>query len=143
MTTEYPTLLHRWFDEVWNQKNTGTIREILTEDSVIHGLSGPGGPPARGFADFEEFHRQLLTTFPDLHVVVEDVVESEGKLAGRFSVTGTQRGPLQGMPATGKKVRFTGSGMANVENGKFVEVWNEVDFSKMQYDLAPDTPDVE
>ena len=59
------------------------------------------------------------------------------------SVTGTQTGDLPEIGATGKKVLFTGSGTATTENGKFVEVWNEVDFPKMQYDLAPDTPDVE
>ena len=35
---EYPTLLHRWFDEVWNQQREEAIDEMMTEDVVIHGL---------------------------------------------------------------------------------------------------------
>jgi predicted ester cyclase len=52
-------------------------------------------------------------------------------------------GPIPGMPETNKKVRLTGVGLANVRDGKFVEVWNVVDFPKMAYDLDENTPDVE
>ena len=140
---EYPTLLHRWFEEVWNQKNTAAIREMFTEDTVVYGLSGPGGPAVKGFKGFEKYHADLIAAFPDVHVVVEDVIEQDNKIGGRFTVTGTQTGDLPNLPATGKKVSFTGSGIATVKNGRFDEVWNEVDFTKMEYDLAPDTPDVQ
>lgn len=143
MANEYPTLLHRWFDEVWNQKNTGAIHEMFTEDTVIHGLSGPGGPPVRGASAFEKFHSDFIAAFPDLHVDVDDVVTEGDKIAGRFTVRGTQKGDLPELPATGKKVLFSGSGICTTKDGKFVEVWNEVDFPKMQYDLAPNTPDIE
>lgn len=137
------TLLHRWFEEVWNKKDAAAIREMLTEDSIHHGLSGPGGPPVRGYTDFENFHAAFITAFPDLHIELDDVIDTGEKIAARYTVTATQQGELQGMQPTGKKVRFTGSGICTVKDGKFVEVWNEVDFPKMQYDLAPDTPDVE
>jgi len=136
-------LMHKWFDEVWNKKNASAIREMLSEDSIHHGLSGPGGPPVRGFEDFEKFHSDFLNAFPDLRVELQDVVADGEKVAARYTVTGTQRGPLPGIDATGKKVRFTGGGLCVIKDGKFIEVWNEVDFPKMQYDLAPDTPDVE
>ena len=142
MTHEYATLLHRWFDEVWNQKKAGTIHEMMADDVLIHGLSGPGEQPLQGPAEFERFHSSFLAAFPDIHVEVNDVVTEQDKLAGRFTVTGTQMGDLPQMPATGKKVLFTGSGVCRIKDGKFTEVWNEIDFSKMQYDLAPDTPDV-
>lgn len=57
------------------------------------------------------------------------------KIAARYTVTGTQIGPLSNLPATGKQTEFTGSGICTVEDGKFVEVWNEVDFQKMEHDL--------
>ncbi|MEP6851027.1 MAG: ester cyclase [Acidobacteriota bacterium] len=141
-SNEYPTLMHRWFEEVWNQQKTETIRELMTEDTVHHGLSGPGGPPVHGIEPFEKFHSDFLKSFPDLHVEVEDVLKDGDRYAARFAVTGTQKGEFTGLPATGKKVVFAGSGICLVEDGKFKEVWNVIDFVKMQYDLAPDTPDV-
>jgi predicted ester cyclase len=76
-------------------------------------------------------------------VELHDVVTDGNRIGARYTVTGTQAGEFQGIPATGKKVQFTGGGICTVNDGKFVEVWNEVDFQKMQYDLAPDTPDVQ
>lgn len=142
MADQYQSMLHRWFEEVWNQKKASTIREMFTEDTIVHGVSGPGDGPIRGFSEFEKFHADFLAAFPDLHVEVDDVVTEGNKIAGRFTVTGTQRGDLPELPATGKKVLFTGSGICTTRDGKFVEVWNEIDFGKMQYDLAPNTPDV-
>ncbi|MEO7675053.1 MAG: ester cyclase [Pyrinomonadaceae bacterium] len=143
MVDGYQTLLHKWFDQVWNMKNAGAIREMLDEDSVHYGLSGPGAGAVRGFEEFEKFHREFITAFPDLHVEVEDVISEGDKLAGRYTVTGRQDGQLQGAPETKKKVLFNGFGMCTTKDGKFVEVWNSVDFPKMAYDLDPNTPDVE
>ncbi len=135
-------LIRHWFEEVWNKKNAGVIREMLSADSIHHGLGGPGAPPVVGVEAFEAFHTAFLAAFPDLHVEVLDAFHEGDRVAARFVVTGTQTGDLPDMPATGKKTKFTGGGMCRIENGVFVEVWNEIDFPKMQYDLAPDTPDV-
>jgi predicted ester cyclase len=143
MADEYKTLLHRWFDEVWNKKNTAAIREMLTEDSIHYGLSGPGAGGVRGYTEFEKFHKDFVNAFPDLHVEVEDVITEGNKLAGRYTVTGKQDAPLPNGADTKKKVLFSGFGICTTKDGKFVEVWNHVDFPKMEYDLADDTPDVE
>ncbi|HMQ05237.1 MAG TPA: ester cyclase [Pyrinomonadaceae bacterium] len=137
------TLLHRWFEEVWNQKRTSAIYEMMTEETIIHGLSGPGGPPVLGASDFEKFHSTFVSAFPDVHVEVFDVVSEGNKMACRFTVTGRQMGDLPEITATNKKVLFDGTGVCTVADGKFTEVWNVIDFPKMHYDLAPDTPDVE
>lgn len=143
MSEENKAVLRRWFDEVWNKKNSAVIREIMTEETLQHGLTGPGGPPVKGFDEFEAFHSAFIKAFPDLRIELGDVVADEDRVAARFTVMGTQEGELQGVPATGKKVQFTGGGICRIKDGKFEEVWNEVDFPKMQYDLAPDTPDIQ
>jgi len=143
MSTEYPTLLHRWFDQVWNEKNTSAIHEMMSEDTLIHGLSGPGGPPVRGASAFEAFHSNFISAFPDIHVDIADVVTEGDRMACRFICTGKQSGDLPEIAATNKKVLFDGSGVCTVADGRFTEVWNIIDFPKMQYDLAPDTPDIE
>ena len=143
MASEYPTLLHRWFGEVWTNKNAAAIREMFTDDTVVHGLTGPGGPPVRGFADFEKFHSDFLAAFPDIEVDVDNVVTEGDRMACLFTVRATQTGDLPEIAATGKKTLFTGSGVCTVADGRFTEVWNVIDFPKMQYDLAADTPDVE
>jgi hypothetical protein len=36
MTEKYPTLLHRWFEEVWNQQ-----RDVTIEDTVVEATRSP------------------------------------------------------------------------------------------------------
>lgn len=42
MVEENVALVKRWFEEVWNQKRSETIRELLSADCVAHGTSETG-----------------------------------------------------------------------------------------------------
>lgn len=137
------TLLHRWFDEVWNKKDKAAIREMLTEETVHHGLLGPSGGVAKGFDEFEQFYAMMLEAFPDIHIHIDEVFAYDDKLAGRYTATATNSGPMQGQAATNKKTIFTGGGMCTIKDGKFLEIHNWVDFPKLEYDLADSTPDIE
>jgi steroid delta-isomerase-like uncharacterized protein len=126
--SEYPTLLHRWFDEVWNQKRESTIDEMMTDDVIIHGL---GEEPIVGREKFKEFYRAFASAFPDVHVEVQDVITDGDKTSCRCTVRGTHTGDGLGFAATNKPVNFTGGGMCTVKDGRFTEVWNEFDFLRM------------
>jgi len=141
MSDRHPTLLHRWFDEVWNQNLTDKIDEMMYETTLHNGLTGPGGPPVSGIANFKEFHKSFREAFPDIQVTVHDVITEGDKMACRYTVTGTQRGPLSELEPSHVKVEFTGGGICKLEGGKFVEVWNQIDFSKMLYDIQTGTPE--
>ena len=39
----YPTLVHEWFEEVWNQRNTQTIDRLLAPEAVVHGIVDESG----------------------------------------------------------------------------------------------------
>lgn len=136
MSKEYETLLHRWFDEVWNEKREQTIDEMMTDETVHHGLGGAEGDAVRGIEDFKNFHRSFLQIFPDIQVTVEDVVADGEKIAARYTARGTHAGDGLGIAPTNQKVEFTGAGICKVKEGKFVEVWNEIDFMKMYSQLG-------
>ncbi len=135
MEKEFPTILHRWFDEVWNQQRTDTIDAMMTDATLHYGLTGPGGGPISGIENFKQFHAAFRTAFPDIRVTLHDVVVDGNKIAARYTVNATHRGFLNDMPPTDAEVEFTGGGICTVEDGKFVEVWNEIDFGKMYYDI--------
>ena len=125
---EYPSLLHRWFDEVWNQKREEAIDEMMAEDVVVHGL--PGGPIV-GRESFKPFYRSFVTAVPDIHVTVEDVVTEGDKMSCRCTVRGTHTGDGLGFAPTNQPVEFTGGGLCIIKDGRFQEVWNEFDFMRM------------
>ena len=98
--------------------------DLLSADYVDHSLPPGMSPGAEGF-------RQLAAgfgrAFPDLQVTVEHLVAEGELVAGRVTVTGTHRGPLLGMPATGRRVTFTSTNISRVANGKLVEHWGNSD----------------
>lgn len=136
MPEEYKTLVHRWFEEVWNQRREDTIDELLAEDAVVNGLSDAEGNTIRGPESFKGFHRAFLSAFPDIKVTIEDTVTEGDKIAVRCSVRATHTGEGVGVSPTNQTVEFTGLGFAIIKDGKIVEAWNEFDFMKMYSQLG-------
>jgi predicted ester cyclase len=74
----------------------------------------------QGFPDNGEYLRGAI---PDRNDIVEEVV-AEGDTVGLlWRVTGTHRGPLFGIPATGKAINFYEAGIFKLAEGKIVEAW--------------------
>jgi steroid delta-isomerase-like uncharacterized protein len=136
MKNPYPTLVHEWFEEVWNRRDAGTIDRLLGADAIVHGIAKENETPVRGPGGFKEFHRRFLEAFPDLSVEVVETVSEGNKIAARCIVRGTHRGGGLGFAATGKTMEFTGMGIALVSGGKIVEAWNNFDFLTMYSQLG-------
>jgi predicted ester cyclase len=84
MTPQYKTFLHRWFDEVWNQRREDAIDELFAADAVANGLTDTEGRAVRGCEGFKALHRAFLSAYPDLHITVEDTVSEGDKIAARL-----------------------------------------------------------
>lgn len=130
------TLLHRWFEEVWNQKRESAIDELMADDSPVHGLVGPDGKEIRGPAAFKPFFHQFAKAFPDIRITVEDALIDGDKIAARCSVTATHTGPGVMAAPTHKPASFTGMCMVRVKDGKIAEGWNNFDFLSMYQQLG-------
>src|SRR3954464_14368656 len=99
MANENVVLARRWFEEVWNQRRTDTIDELLTDESVTHSESGP----LRGKEEFRErAHAVFLSAFPDLRMTVEGTVAEADQVVVRWAATATHLGDVLGFPATGR-----------------------------------------
>jgi len=125
------TIVHHWFEQVWNQGRESAIDEIMAPDAHAHGLTHPSGTPVRGPAAFRDFYRQYQAAFSDIHIAVEDTVREGDKIAARCRVTARHTGDGVAGPATGKTVEFTGLCLARVRDGQIVEAWNHFDFLNM------------
>jgi steroid delta-isomerase-like uncharacterized protein len=121
MAIDNVNLARRWFEEVWNQKRTDIIDELLTEESVSHSESGT----VRGKAEFlQRVHSVFLAAFPDLWITVEGTVAEGDDVVVRWSATGTHEGDSLGFPATGRNVAFRGMTLIRYRDGKMAEGWD-------------------
>jgi len=132
----YKTLLHRWFEEVWNQGRESAIDELVADDFVTEGLSDAAGNPVRGPASFKPFYRQFRTAFPDMHFTIEDSLVEGDKILVRCRVRATHTGPGFTPSPTNKTVDFTGMCLVRVQDGKLAQGWNSFDFLTLYQQLG-------
>lgn len=119
-------LVHRWFEEVWNQGREKTIDELLGSNIVAFGL-GEAGTEVHGPEEFKTFFKNLKNAFPDLHITIEDTLAERDEVVVRIVIEGTHQGDGLGIPATGRKFSVPGICIVKLENGKLVVGWNSWD----------------
>ncbi|HEU5091254.1 MAG TPA: ester cyclase [Nitrospira sp.] len=124
-------LIRRWFEEVWNKGRAESIDELFAENGIAHGLSDDPAKPITGPRDFRPFHTLFREAFPNMMIVVEDVVAEGDKVAARCSVRAKHEGDFMGREATQAPVEFTGMTIVRIDNGKIVEAWNNFDFMSL------------
>lgn len=131
MSDENKALIRRWFEEVWNKGREEAIDEMFAPAGIAHGLADDAGNALRGPQDFKPFFRKFRSAFPELEIVVEDIVAEGDKVAARCSVRGNHQSDSLGFAATGLSTEFTGITIVRIEDGRIVEAWNNFDFMTM------------
>ena len=127
MRNAQSTLIHKWFDEVWNKGNEDAIGQLMTKDTRAHGIVAPDQPG--GAEGFKLFYNDFKNQFHDIKVDVEDVVSQDDVESARTTVHARHT-------ASNKPVTFTGMCMARIEGGQIAEAWNNYDFLGMYQQLG-------
>jgi len=68
------------------------------------------------------------SAFPDSDLHIEEEIAEDDKVVIRWGFSGTHQGSLLGIPATGKKVKWTGITIYQIVDGKVIEERGEEDF---------------
>ena len=125
-------------DQLWNGGNLDLVDALYAEGCVRHNADMGDSEGPEGV---KEFVKWVYTAYPDFKVSFDKRFELKDRTVALWSATGTNDGPLsEDMPATGKKVSFTGLAMSVIENGKITEEWvyyNQLPlYSQMGYELV-------
>jgi len=138
MSSDNEALVHRLVDESVNANRSDLLAGMVAPDVRIHPATPGAAPDTEGIDEltvaFERFH----DAFPDLHVVVDDVIAAGDRVAARWTATGTHRGELAGIPATGRSVRWAGIDVYRLDQGKVVEWWRNDDLTGLLHQLSGD-----
>jgi predicted ester cyclase len=65
----------------------------------------------------------------DLQVTYDLVLGAGQYVVTRWTATGTHASELQGVPASGKELRWGGTDIYRIEDGRIVEWWRNDDFA--------------
>jgi steroid delta-isomerase-like uncharacterized protein len=121
-----------------NARDIDGFGQHLAEDFVER-EELPGLPPTK--EGVVQYFRILIEAFPDLRMIVDDVITSGDKAVARVRAMGTHRGPFMGLPATGKRVEFNMIDITRFgDDGRALEHWGVADVFGMMQQLGAIPP---
>ena len=124
MSTEENKNIVRRYQEIYNSNDLDALGQVVAEDLVSPKIM-PGMQP--GLEGGKQVHATTLIGMPDWHTRIDDMIAEGDKVMARITMTGTHTGDFWGIPATGKRVEFTGIYIVRIADGRIVEHWGEED----------------
>jgi steroid delta-isomerase-like uncharacterized protein len=119
MSAENEALVRRFFEEFCNGRRAELADELIAEDYVAH---GPQAPPAEG-PDGVRKRVGLYQEAVDGHWAVQELLSIDDRVVARWIGSGTHRGELMGVDATGKPISVDAISVFRISNGKIAEEW--------------------
>lgn len=135
--------VRRLFHDVYNRRDLSAVDRIYARTVRWHGTTNRSG---YGRSDVRGMARNLLATFPDMGVRVDEVYWMGNDVDGysvsvRWSGAGTHRGHgLYGTP-TGRRVHLWGISQLYFAQGEIVEEWSLFNEFDVLAQLVRDDPD--
>ncbi len=118
----------RYHNDIFQKGNLEVADEILSPDFVLHNpalseelRNGPEGT--------KKYASAVIQAVPDRKLIHADVFAKGDKVLIRWTISGTNTGPLFGNPPTGKPYVATGFDLFRISNGKIMEMWQQYNFA--------------
>jgi steroid delta-isomerase-like uncharacterized protein len=134
---ENKALVRRWIEEGFNRQNLAVVDELIAEQFSVNGQT-------IGRDGLRMSMSRHLMGFPDLRVTIDDILAEGSKVGVWYTAEGTHRGEFEGIPATGKRVKWSGFDLLTVEHGKITQARFISDFFGLMTQLGaqPQSPEV-
>lgn len=118
------TTLYQAFDD----KNPDLLDDVLTPDwqdsPLVPGqVDGPQG--------LKDQFPVFFQAFPDLKIVIHEIIGGAGRVGVRASITGTHQGEVMGFAPTGKPVDMAIHEFHYIQDGKITHTWHLEDWFGM------------
>ncbi len=119
-TDQNKSTARRVAEEVWNKGNLKALDEIFAPGAPNHNPNVATAPGPEGLKQVVSLYR---SAFPDIRFTIEQEIAEGDFVVQHITATGTQRGDLPGIPATGKGATVTGMIINRFKDGKIAEGW--------------------
>jgi predicted ester cyclase len=116
--------------DVIDEHHGGHAGRYLTQDMQWHG--GTVGT-VKGRQDVAGLFAGVVASLPNAHAAVEDIFGQGDQVAVRVVVSGTQKGALLGIPATGRNIHWDGVDIYRLQGGKISAIWAGDDWTAILY----------
>lgn len=106
--------------QLWNTGDAGIAKQLYGEHAERTDPNGKEPLRRRGVHEIAGFVAEVRTAFPDFKLHIKESVADGDHIAFHWTVTGTQKGEFQGMPASGKRVELSGMTLNRLRDGKVI-----------------------
>jgi steroid delta-isomerase-like uncharacterized protein len=127
------SLNQRWI-QAFNDRDWETERALRSSNFQAY-LSGSEKPLDN--SAWSGFMIQFTTAFPDSRISIDSSIAAGDSVSTRWTLTGTHNGVFQGIPPTGRPVKFTGIEFNRVVNGKIADHWSQFDLVSLMQQIGP------
>jgi steroid delta-isomerase-like uncharacterized protein len=115
MSEHNKAVVRRIVEDHWNKKNPALVSELFagnlsldTPDGMLMGLEGAS-----------LLLQAYQTAFPDFRLIIDDLLADGDQVVLRWTFTGTHRGPLADIAASGRSVSLPrGIAIFHIDSGK-------------------------
>lgn len=108
----------RLFVEFINSGNMEIGKRIIDPEVIFYAPTST--KPMRGLEGYVQVLNMMRAAMPDVHWTVEETITEGNKILVRFTMSGTQTGPLMNMPASGKSVKVIAMNIYEIQNEKII-----------------------
>lgn len=113
------------FYRAFSDKQPDLVDDVLAPEWDDIPLA-PGQAP--GPEGIKTIIRSVVQAFPDVRLVIHDMLQEPGKMAVRAQISGTHEGELFGIAATGRAVSFPIHEFHRFHDGKLTTTWHLEDW---------------
>ena len=124
-TAENKQTMQRLTAEFFNDGDQAFMDQWFSPNFVNN--NPPAGMPGNR-EGFEQYVMVLHSAFPDLHIVIDQLIAEDQTVAAYLTATGTHQGQFWGAEPTGKSVSISTIWMARFADGKIAEWWSTWDW---------------
>ncbi len=114
-TEDNKAIARRWNEELW-KGNPAIFDECIASNCDFHGASSQ---------ELQEIVNEFRHAFPDVILIVEEMIAEGDKVVSRWTIHGTHKGelmtPYGRVAPTGKQVTYTGISINRFADGKIVD----------------------
>jgi len=113
-----------WY-EAFTKKDAALLDKILHE-TWVDIPSPPGTAP--GPEGVKSLFARLTTTFPDLKLTIEDILQDGNKVVVRARMAGTQKEAFMDFPSKNRRIDIQVVDIHEFKDGKIVRTWHTEDW---------------
>ncbi|HVB98901.1 MAG TPA: ester cyclase [Candidatus Dormibacteraeota bacterium] len=127
-------LIRRYYEEMWNTWQFDLADELIDPEVRFRGSLGR---MVAGRGGLVSYMKHIQGIFPDYYNSIETLVAEDDRIAAQLTYSGTHRGEIFGIAATGRRIRYSGVGIFQITSGKIVEGWVLGDLANLLLQLRP------